>query len=256
MRSALVLILAILLIMGVVRLVRAVAGTGSTQTASSPSAPQATTPAPTVDGGGSSAGIVHTGTVGAGTWTVAAPVASTADTPVASASATPGASPSATHRAPRVHTYAVRVENGINVSADDTAREIAKVLADPRGWHGTENALFRQVADPAKADFTISLASPPTVHALCKPADTQSTWNCRRGKDVALNSDRWLHMTPTYTDRQGYRVYMINHEVGHLLGHKHETCPAKGHAAPVMLQQSMDLGGCRANPWPVYDGVA
>ena len=64
------------------------------------------------------------------------------------------------------------------------------------------------------------------------------------------NSDRWLHATPTYDDLAEYRAYMINHEVGHFLGHGHATCPADGSPASVMLQQSIDLQGCTPNAWP------
>ena len=120
-----------------------------------------------------------------------------------------------------VRTYAVRVEDGIGVSAEEAATEIARVLADPRGWQELESVSFHQVATSEEAEFTMSLGSPPTVDELCLPAKTGGTWSCRIGPDVALNSDRWLHATPTYDDLAEYRAYMINHEVGHFLGHGH-----------------------------------
>ena len=181
---------------------------------------------------GSTEELVRTGAVGTGTWTLAAPVQESAPSEGV------------------LRTYAVRVEDGIDVDTDEAAREIADVLADERGWQGPAGVVFHQVADPSEAELTISIASPPTVDELCLPAETGGLWSCRIGPEVALNADRWLHATPTYDDLGEYRAYMINHEVGHFLGHGHVDCPAEGEPAPVMLQQSIDLQGCVRDAWP------
>ena len=250
MRTALVLLVVIALVLLLVSLVRG-AGRSTEQqdggTAAGTAAPEhEETPAASDGGGGSTAEgtpeaespeaggdeeMVRSGTVGAGTWTIAAAAGDARTEDV-------------------LRTYAVRVEDGIGVDAEEAAEEIAAVLADERGWQGPADVVFHRVADPAEAEFTISIGSPPTVDELCLPARTGGLWSCRIGPEVALNSDRWLHATPTYDDLAEYRAYMINHEVGHFLGHGHASCPAEGAPAPVMLQQSIDLQGCTPNAWP------
>lgn len=46
---------------------------------------------------------------------------------------------------------------------------------------------------------------------------------------------------------------VVNHEVGHLLGHttRRQVVPTRGAPAPVMVQQSTNLDGSLANPWPL-----
>ena len=48
-----------------------------------------------------------------------------------------------------------------------------------------------------------------------------------------------------------YRHMVVNHETGHWLGHGHLGCAGRGRPAPVMMQQSKGLAGCRHNPWPL-----
>jgi hypothetical protein len=209
---------------------------GSQDTGADGAAADAGTQAPTPEAESPESGeaeeLVRSGTEGAGTWTVAAPVEESAPTEGV------------------LRTYALRVEDGIGIDADEAAGEAARILADERGWQGASDIVFHQVASEEEAEFTISIASPPTVDELCAPADTGGLWSCRIGPEVALNSDRWLHATPTYEDLAEYRAYMVNHEVGHFLGHGHVDCPGEGAPAPVMLQQSIDLQGCVPNAWP------
>lgn len=147
--------------------------------------------------------------------------------------------------------YVVKVETTVpDVVPDEVAREIQKTFDDPRGWSGYGKTSFRAVAEPTDDTLVIYIASPDTTQKLCAPADVERKWNCRNGNSVVLNSDRWLYMTPTYDDLGTYRSYLVNHEVGHFLGLNHVDCPGKGDKAPVMMQQSVDLGGCVPNAWP------
>ena len=70
-----------------------------------------------------------------------------------------------------------------------------------------------------------------------------------------INQTRWRHASPSW-NRAGrpvreYRHMVVNHETGHWLGHGHLGCAGRGRPAPVMMQQSKGLAGCRHNPWPL-----
>lgn len=151
-----------------------------------------------------------------------------------------------------VHDYVVRAEDGSGIDVDQAARQVSSILNDPRGWLGHQGNSFRLVTDPARAKFTIYLATPGTAQKMC-PLDIRMTWSCRAGTKVILNTDRWLYMTPTFDDVDEYRAYQVNHEVGHFIGKGHLGCPKAGANAPVMMQQSKGLDGCRPNAWPSLD---
>ncbi len=127
---------------------------------------------------------------------------------------------------------------------------VRTTLSDERGW---TRAGFRLIEDPT-AEFRIVLAEGPEVDGLCRPYETFGRYSCQIGPVVALNAERWRRATPQWTgDLATYRVMLVNHEVGHLLGQKHPPvqCPGVGQPAPVMAQQSTELGGCLPNPWPL-----
>lgn len=135
-----------------------------------------------------------------------------------------------------------------DVSTDDFRRHALAVLNDDRGW---PRAGFRFVADGA-SPFRVILAEGPEVDGLCLPLRTGGTVSCQNGPIVALNADRWRVAVDHWTDVEGYRGYLVNHEVGHLLGQRHPTprCPVPGRPAAVMEQQTGGLEGCVGNPWP------
>lgn len=153
-------------------------------------------------------------------------------------------------KAPEVVRYRVQVEDTTELDADEVAREVQATFDDQRGWAGYGKRTFTLVPADQDVALTIYVTSPETSDSLCKPLDTGGKWNCRVGDKVVLNSDRWKYMTPTYDDLGTYRSYLVNHEVGHFLGLGHVGCPKQGAHAPVMMQQSIELGGCLPNAWP------
>jgi hypothetical protein len=152
--------------------------------------------------------------------------------------------------------YTVEVEGGLGVSPDKVASKIESVLLDPRGWQTQDHVRFvnvspAQAAAGAQVDLRITLASPDTTDALCAPLETKGQVSCHNGDRVVLNLRRWIQGAAAYgNDLDGYRTYLVNHEVGHGIGHAHAACGGPGQPAPVMMQQTYGLQGCTAWPWP------
>ncbi|MFE2377411.1 DUF3152 domain-containing protein [Streptomyces sp. NPDC059398] len=153
-----------------------------------------------------------------------------------------------------IRRYKVEVEGGSGVSAKSAAGEIDGILGDPRGWTADGHDGF-QLVSSGPYDFEVKIATPDTVDRICGAAGlhTHGEVNCDVGDQVIVNLKRWKKGSPQFPGSlHDYRALIINHEVGHRIGHGHETCPGPGLPAPAMMQQIDGLHGCRANAWP-YD---
>jgi len=155
--------------------------------------------------------------------------------------------------------YTVEIEGGLGVDAGQVASTIESVLLDSRGWQKVDGIRFvnvtpQQAAAGAHVDIRVTLASPGLTDTLCAPMRTLSQVSCWNGERSVLNVRRWVLGDDSYgTDVSRYRIYQVNHEVGHGLGHQHQGCPGKGERAPVMMQQTLSLGAC--TPWPYPSGA-
>ena len=133
------------------------------------------------------------------------------------------------------------------------------VLLDPKGWQKVDGVRFvnvtpAQAAKGAHVDVRVTLASPGLTDKLCAPMQTLSQVSCWNGERSVLNFRRWALGDDSYgSDVARYRVYQVNHEVGPRPGPPAPQCPGKGKRAPVMVQQTLDLGGCK--PWPYPSGA-
>ena len=147
-------------------------------------------------------------------------------------------------------TFAVEMEQGLPGAEEDFADAVEMILGDPRSWgEGGERSLQR-VDDTDDADVRVLLAAPDTVDELCAPLSTNGHVSCAQGNRAIINQNRWVAGVDHFDDDlETYRIYLINHEVGHTFGHGHVNCPEKGEIAPVMQQQTLDLQGCEPNGW-------
>ncbi len=144
----------------------------------------------------------------------------------------------------------VEVERGLAVDPQTFARFVLRTLNDPRSWGAGGRRTFART-DGDDQDVRVILASPMTSAALCRPLVTRGVASCGHDGRAVLTVLRWVRTTPEFVKiRTTYRHYLVNHEVGHLLGHSHEPCPRRGALAPIMQQQTYGLKGCRPNAWP------
>ena len=149
----------------------------------------------------------------------------------------------------------IKVESGLNLELNCLSNMIIGILNDPRGWSTIEDRDFQIVASE-DADLNVVFAKPETVDELCYPLQTNGIYSCRNERNVVINMFRWLSGAKDFgTDLSTYRIYLINHEVGHYLGWGHSDCPSDNALAPVMMQQSKSTNGCIPNGWPIYERI-
>jgi len=151
--------------------------------------------------------------------------------------------------------FIVEVEDGIEVDGAGFAAAVESTLGDPRSWGSGGRISFQRVglaeANAGSFDFKVSLVSPGSMETYCPGVGTGGYTSCRYGDRAVINLARWATAVPDYQgDVATYRLYVVNHEVGHVLGNGHRPCPGAGQVAPVMQQQTLGLDGCVKNAWP------
>ncbi|QES08221.1 DUF3152 domain-containing protein [Streptomyces venezuelae] len=155
--------------------------------------------------------------------------------------------------------YRIDVEDGLGLDQELFTTAVFKTLNDARSWAGKGEMTFERIStgDP---QFVITLASPGTTGDWCRKSGLDTTIDnvsCDSASTnrVMINAFRWAQGSETFGPKAmlAYRQMLINHEVGHRLGHGHVNCRTPGALAPVMQQQtkSLDIDGikCRPNPW-------
>lgn len=165
--------------------------------------------------------------------------------------------------------YVIEAEDGITgVDLRAFAGAVVSTLDNPRSWTGgPKNVSLQRVSTDAQADFRVSLTTSMTVRPVCGydiKVET-SCWDDQHGPSrVYLNVARWVRGDTSFgQDVATYHLYMINHEVGHAIGHVHTFACLPNGLAPVMMQQTLTLKEnqgtgpkiCMPNAWPYPPGV-
>ena len=149
--------------------------------------------------------------------------------------------------------YKIEVWGTVVADASDFRAKVAETLGDSRGWVRAGLAFAETTGDDY--DLIIALSDPATLDTIagCSGDLSCTTWH----NQVIINDIRWREGTASTraagAGQRDYQHMVLNHEVGHWLGHySHiESCP-NGGPAPIMLQQSTGLRGCDSfNAWPL-----
>jgi len=152
--------------------------------------------------------------------------------------------------------FSLSLESSLPIDINCLSNFITSILNDQRGWKTVVDKEF-QLVNYYDADFHIFLANPATVDEMCFPLQTNGLYSCRNGNQIIYNYFRWLSGAKDFgLDIATYRLYLINHEIGHMLGWGHTNCPSQNALAPLMMQQSKSTDGCIPNGWPIYERIS
>ena len=149
--------------------------------------------------------------------------------------------------------FSLKIDSTLGLKVNCIGNLITSILNDTRGWVKVTEKEF-QLVEGTEKEFEFIFASPEKTDELCYPLETNGIYSCRNEDQIIINFFRWVNGAIDFgSDLETYRLYLINHEVGHILGWGHVGCPKEGALAPVMMQQSKSTMGCRPYGWPIYE---
>ena len=152
--------------------------------------------------------------------------------------------------AARVVTYTIATKGNVQADFEEFKSQVNETLNSPLGWSRL-GVRFARVE--AGGEFAVWLSESSQVPTF-SPSGCDAIVSCTVGNNVIINETRWLNGSDAWNGAGGelrnYRHMVVNHETGHWLGHGHEYCGGAGQDAPVMQQQTINMQGCKPNPWP------
>lgn len=138
--------------------------------------------------------------------------------------------------------YKVVIHDNIKRSLKNFKKQIHDILTDKRSWK------VKFIQDDINYDFQIILSPATKIGRICKFKGLSCTDMLTN--IIYINNYRWTKGSKaSKLSLKDYRIYLINHEVGHVLGFGHLE-PIKGKKVPVMNQQTLGLKGGLPWMWP------
>jgi len=135
--------------------------------------------------------------------------------------------------------YKLSIESDIKRSLKNFKKDVDNILSHPKSWK------VNFIQDNINYDLEITLASAKNIKTYCN----FSGLSCAdpTNNKIWINNSRWINgAKPSKLSLKNYRIYLINHEVGHILGFRH-AIPKKNRKVPVMNQHTLGLKG--GKPW-------